>query len=147
MDQSFPPRPVLFINLMPVLKPSCIRNLFPNFWIAYPMTRPRLGITARSLDPTSSTRPKISKFRSSRSYRRGRGEADWRMPLPPSFDQWPFSSAWEEWPDEKPSACCGLSGLPTADAHELSRVLAKGTIAPRPTLPKLGFRVCELYRF
>jgi hypothetical protein len=38
MDQSFPPRPVLFIRLMLILKPSGFRQLFSNLWVTHPHT-------------------------------------------------------------------------------------------------------------
>ena len=38
MDQSFPPRPVLFIRLMLVQKPSGFRQLFSNLWVTNPHT-------------------------------------------------------------------------------------------------------------
>jgi hypothetical protein len=38
MDQSLPPRPVLFLRLMLILKPSRFRQLLSNLWVTHPHT-------------------------------------------------------------------------------------------------------------
>src|ERR1700738_3140013 len=38
IDQSFPPRPALFIRRMLILKPSGFRQLFSNLWVTHPHT-------------------------------------------------------------------------------------------------------------
>jgi hypothetical protein len=56
MDQLLPPRPVLFIRLVLILKPSRFRQLFSNLWVTHPILHPPLPslTTARSRPDTQS---------------------------------------------------------------------------------------------
>src|ERR1700757_3431474 len=42
MDHPFPPRPALFLRLMPILNPSMFRQLFSNLWVTHPILKPLL---------------------------------------------------------------------------------------------------------
>src|SRR6266849_2145470 len=70
MDQSLPPRPVLFIRLMLILKPSRFRQLFSNLWVTHPHTTTPYDLNGRSIssdtqsvggDPNAARQASITK--------------------------------------------------------------------------------------
>src|SRR6266849_6100515 len=70
MDQSFPPRPALFLRLMLKPKPSRFRQLFSNLWVTHPILKPLASLMAASIssntqsvggDPNAAQQASIAK--------------------------------------------------------------------------------------
>jgi hypothetical protein len=55
MDQSLPPGPGLFLGLMLILQPSRLGQLFSNFWVTYPHTKPLSILTGRSISSATQS--------------------------------------------------------------------------------------------
>lgn len=56
MDQSFPPRPALFLGLMLILEPSSLRQFLSKLWVTYPMLQPPWLLNSMPLVATMPAR-------------------------------------------------------------------------------------------